>query len=74
MGREMIVTTRYNKTAGGGGIYAGEMENEQTIKWEKGPTKNVLLRVVTVISVADSTNEIYKAVTNSNMDPIAEAF
>ncbi len=74
MGREMIVTTRYNKTAGGGGIYAGEMENEQTIKWEKGPNKNILLRVVTVISVADSTNEIYKAVTNSNMDPIAEAF
>ncbi len=72
--REMIVTTRYSKTAGGGGIYAGEMENEQTIKWEKGPNKNVLLRVVTVISVADSSNEIYKAVTNSNLDPIAESF
>lgn len=74
MNREMMVTTRYTKTAGGGGIYAGEMENQQTILWEKGPNKNVLLRVVTVISQADSTNEIYKAVTNSNLNPIAESF
>jgi len=73
-GREMIVTTRYSKTAGGGGIYAGEMENEQTIKWEKGPNDKVLLRVRTVISMADSTNDIYKAVSSSNLDPIAEAF
>lgn len=72
--REMMVTTRYTKTAGGGGVYAGEMENQQTILWERGQNKNVLLRVVTVISVADSTNDIYKAVTNSNLNPIAESF
>ena len=72
--REMIVTTRYSKIAGGGGVYAGEMENQQSIIWEKGPNKNVFLRVVTVISQADSTNEIYKAVTNSNLNPIAESF
>ncbi len=74
MKREMIVTTRYSKTAGGGGVYAGEMVNYQTVLWEKGPNNNVFLRVVTVISVADSTNEIYKAVTNSNLNPIAQAF
>ncbi len=74
LNREMMVTTRYTKTAGGGGVYAGEMENQQTILWEKGPNKNVLLRVVTVISQADSSNEIYKAVTNSNLNPIAESF
>ena len=74
MKREMIVTTRYSKIAGGGGVYAGELENEQTIEWEKGPNKNVFLRVVTTISLADSTNEIYKAVTNSNLNPIAAAF
>jgi hypothetical protein len=74
MGREMIVTTRYSKTAGGGGIYAGELENEQTILWEKGPDNKVFLRVVTVISVADSSSSIYKAVTNSNLNPIAAAF
>ncbi len=74
MGREMIITTRYNKVAGGGGIYAGEMESRKTVLWEKGPNNKVFLRVVTVISVADSTTDIYKAVTSSNMNPIAEAF
>ncbi|MBC7554696.1 MAG: zinc-dependent metalloprotease, partial [Taibaiella sp.] len=74
IGREMMVTTRYSKVAGGGGVYAGEMENQQTIVWEKGPYKNIFLRVVTVISQADSTNEIYKAVNNSNLNPIAEVF
>ena len=74
LNREMIVTTRYSKTAAGGGIYAGEMVNSQTIIWEKGPNNNVFMRVVTTISVADSTNEIYKAVTNSNLNPIAYSF
>ena len=74
LNREIEMTTRFSKTAGGGGVYAGEMENEQTILWEKGPNKNVLLRVVTVISKADSTDEIFKAVNNSNLNPIAESF
>ena len=72
--REMMVITRYSKMAGGGGTYAGEMENEQTILWEKGPDNKVLLRAVTTISVADSTTDIYKAVTNSNLNPISWAF
>ncbi len=72
--REMIVTTRFSKIAGGGGKYAGELDNEQTIRWERGPSKNIFLRVITTISLADSTNEIYKAVTNSNLDPIAYSF
>ena len=74
LNREMIVTTRYSKTAGGGGVYAGEMENEQTILWEKGPNNNIFLRAVTTISMADSTNDIFKAVSNSNINPIAESF
>ncbi len=74
MNREIMMTTRYSKTAGGGGIYAGEMENAQTIIFEKGQNKNVLLRVVMLISQADSTNDIYKAVKNSNLNPIAESF
>jgi len=74
MNREMIVTTRYSKIAGGAGVYAGELENQQTIAWERGPNKNVFMRVVTTISVADSSNEIYKAVTNSNLNPIVAAF
>ena len=74
LNREMMMTTRFSKTAGGGGFYAGEEENEQTLIWEKGPDKNIFLRVVTLISLADSTNDIYKAVTISNLNPIAYAF
>jgi hypothetical protein len=74
MTREMIITTRYTKVAGGGGVYAGEMEGRKSVMWEKGPNNKIFLRVVTVISVADSATDIYKAVTNSNLYPIAEAF
>ncbi len=74
LNREMIVTTRYSKVAGGGGVYAGEMENRNTVIWEKGPNNKVFLRVVTVISVADSTTDIFKAVSNSNLNPIARSF
>ena len=74
LNREMMVTTRFSKMAGGGGTYAGEEDNSQTILWEKGPDNKVFLRSVTTISMADSTNEIYKAVTNSNINPIAWAF
>ncbi|CAN5568913.1 zinc-dependent metalloprotease [soil metagenome] len=72
--REIMAVTRFSKVAGGGYLYGGELANEQTITWEKGPNKNVFMRVVTVISVADSSNQIYKAVTNSNVNPIAAAF
>ena len=74
LGREVEMTTRFTKTAGGGGVYAGEQENEQTLVWEKGFNKNLLLRVVTVISKADSVTDIFKAVSNSNLNPIAESF
>jgi len=72
--RQIMAVTRFSKVAGGGFVYGGELANEQVVTWEKGPNKNVFLRVITTISVADSTNQIYKAVTNSNVNPIAAAF
>jgi hypothetical protein len=72
--REIMVITRYSKVAGGASVYGGELANQQIILWEKGPQNNVFLRVVTTISMADSTNQIYKAVSNSNVNPIATAF
>lgn len=74
MNREILAVTRYNKVAGGGSIYGGELVNQQTISWEKGLSDNVLLRAVTLISFADTTNKIYTAVKNSNVNPIAHAF
>lgn len=75
IGREFMGITRYTRTPGGAGIYGGEVANQQTMRWEKGPDNKLFLRTVTLISIAkDSTEPIYRAVRNSYMDPIAAAF
>lgn len=74
MGREIMAITRFSKVPGGAGVYGGEMANQQTLKFEKGPNNNIFIRTVTLISVADSTQEIYKAVNNSYVNTIATAF
>ena len=63
------------KSPAGSRSYGGEKVNEQTIRWEKGPSDNIFLRVMTIVSVApDSSQPIAQAVRNSNVDPIAAAF
>jgi len=74
MGREILAVTRFIRIAGGGGKYGGEEVNTQSIKLEKGPSNNIFLRVVTLISTADSTSTISRAVSNSNLDPIGYSF
>ena len=73
--REILAITRFGKSPAGSRSYGGEKVNEQTIRWEKGPSDNVFLRVVTIVSIApDSTQPIAQAVRNSNVDPISSAF
>ena len=75
LNREILAITRFNKSPAGSRSYGGEKVNEQTIRWEKGPSENIFLRVMTIISVApDSSQPIAEAVRNSNVDPIAAAF
>ncbi|MFZ9661256.1 MAG: DUF5117 domain-containing protein, partial [Chitinophagaceae bacterium] len=75
LGREIMAITRFSKMAGGASIYGGEMANQQVLKFEKGPENKIFMRVVSVINVAnDSTQPIYTAVRNSNLDPIAASF
>jgi hypothetical protein len=74
LGRELLAVTRYAKVAGGARKYGGEEVNEQSIKFEKGPNQKLFMRVVTLISKADSTQTIAKAVKNSYLDPIVAAF
>jgi hypothetical protein len=74
LGRELIAVTRYAKVAGGARKYGGEQVNEQTIQFEKGPNNRIFMRVVSLISKADSTQTIAKAVKNSYLDPIVAAF
>jgi ribosomal protein S18 acetylase RimI-like enzyme len=74
LGREVLAVTRLTKVPGGGGKYGGEEVNEQSLRFEKGPSHNLFLRVVALISTADTTTRISKAVSNSYLDPIAAAF
>jgi ribosomal protein S18 acetylase RimI-like enzyme len=78
MNLEIMAVTRFvrvpaNKAANGA-TYGGEITNQQTIAFEKGPNNNVFMRAITLVNVADSSNAIYKAVSNSNLNAIAAAF
>lgn len=73
-GRDIMAITRMAKTPTGAG-YGGEQSNRQVIRFEKGPDKNVFMRVVSYINVsADTIQPIFEAVENSNVHPIAAAF
>ena len=77
LGREILAVTRYIKVpavGGGRGVYGGEIANQQSLVFEKGPSNNIFLRVVTLVNAADPKDEIYKAVTNSNLNAITAAF
>lgn len=73
-GRDILAVTRIAKSPTGAG-YGGEQANEQVIRFERGPKKNVFVRVVSYINVAaDSISPLYEAVENSNVHPIAASF
>ncbi len=74
LNREMLVVTRFIKTPSGAGNYGGEKISENTIVFEKGPSDNLFLRISTLVSSASEDDAISKAVNNSNITPILEAF
>src|SRR6266700_2331375 len=74
LNRDILVVTRYGKTPAGGN-YGGEQVGQEMIRWDRGPSNTIFLRVVTVVNVAsDSTGPMSRAVSNSNVNPIANAF
>jgi len=74
LGKEMLAVTRYVRTPTAGG-YGGELLNRQMIRFERGTEQKVFLRTKAVVNVSsDTSTPIYKAVLNSNVDPIAAAF
>ena len=73
LGREILAVTRFAKVPTGAG-YGGELANQQTITFEKGPSNNIFMRVVTLVNVAEEDQQIFKAVSNSNVNAIAAAF
>ncbi len=76
LGREFMAITRIAKAPTGAG-YGGELANRQVLRWERGPDKRLLLRVVSYLNVGvagGDTLPISQAVRNSNVEPIAAAF
>ncbi|WP_207495721.1 zinc-dependent metalloprotease [Aridibaculum aurantiacum] len=78
LNREIMAVTRfikvpYNKQSGYS-TFGGELTNNQTITFERGPSNNVFMRVVTLVNVSDTSNVISRAVSNSNLNAIAAAF
>jgi hypothetical protein len=80
LGREIMAVTRVSKSPsvpGSVGLpsYGGELLNRQVIRFEKGPENKIFMRAVAYINVSNEPEApIYKAVRNSNVDPIAAAF
>ena len=74
LNRDLMVINRLEKGPGGYGAFAGEELDEKTIIFEKGPNETINIRYDLVISEADSTNAIYKAVVKSNLNPVVYTF
>ncbi len=75
LNKEILCITRFSKTPVGGGTYGGEIANEVVLRFEKGPDNKIFVRtVLNIVQSPDSTQPMFKAVANSNVDPIAQAF
>ncbi|WP_443946768.1 zinc-dependent metalloprotease [Pedobacter sp. AW1-32] len=75
MKRYILVVTRYVATPQGAGSFGGEKLNEQTVYFEKGQDKKLLMRAVIYRQdVNNETQAIFKAVETSQVNPIVAAF
>ena len=72
LGREILTVSRASQ-APRGLAYGGEKVNTQVLRWERRGNK-VMLRVVGYENVAEEDDPVYKAVQNSNFEPIVHAF
>ena len=72
--KEILVVTRLSGSTPGAGNFGGEEVGKRMIYWEQGPDNKLFLKVAALISLADSTDMISKAVNNSNINPITAAF
>ena len=74
LGREFLTTTRYTATPSNSGKFGGEQVNGKTVYFEKAPDDRLLLRVSLLINYADTTQNINRAITISNENPIIGSF
>ena len=79
LGRDILVVNRVSKSSvespKGFYGYAGDRIGESVIRFEKGPNNKIFLKNISYnVNPSDSTKPMYKAVQNSNIQPIAMAF
>lgn len=75
LGKQILIVNRFAKASQNNAqTYGGEIISQKTITFEKGPDKNVFIRGIIDITSADSTSQIVKAVANSNVNPLVQAF
>lgn len=79
LGREILVVNRISKAAAGMRNfffgYAGDQIGSNVIRFDKGPNNKIFLKKVSFDEISkDSTQPMFKAVTNSNVLPIVAAF
>jgi len=78
--RDILLVNRISKAAAGmriGGFfgYGGDQIGRSVIKFEKGPEDKVFIRRISFAEYSkDSTSPMYRAVTNSNVQPIVNSF
>ena len=79
MGRDILVVNRISKAAAGMRNfffgYAGDLIGSSVIRFEKGPNNKVFLKKMSYDEMSrDSMQPMFRAVTNSNMQPIVASF
>ncbi len=78
LGRDILVVNRLSKAAAGMRNfffgYAGDIIGDNVISFEKGPNNKVFIRTVSFDEMSDSTQPMYRAVMNSNIQPISQSF
>ena len=79
LGRDILVVNRLSKASAGMRNfffgYAGDQIGNNVIRFEKGPNNKVFLKKISYDEMSkDSAMPMYKAVMNSNIQPIAQSF
>lgn len=78
LNRDILIVSRLSKSAAGlsNGFtgYAGDIINNNVIRFDKGPNNRVFLRRISFDQRATNQDGMYKAVLNSTTQPIMQAF
>jgi hypothetical protein len=79
LGRDILIVSRVSKSSAATSKdfygYAGDQINNNVIRFEKGPNHKIFIKSIYYREVSkDSTQEMFKAIQNNTIQPIAAAF